>query len=483
MPNETVGNFARCGRGLVIGPAGCGKTYLIAEAVGNSAGRQLVLTHTHAGVAALRAKLTALGVPASKYRVTTIDSLCLCYSNAFPRLAQWACTYPDTDEEWKRLRFAASRVFGCRAPLRVLQTSFDGVFVDEYQDCCGSQHAVISTLAQALPCRIVGDPLQAIHRKLHADDIVPWREVQAVFPIVGALHEPHRWQKTNPALGAWLMDVRSRLERGLPVDFGNAFGTLKWIRWVDSKNQKGACYKAFAQEGVVAICDWPDRCVAIAKDTRNHFTVLESVGCPDLLTAAEKIEDCTDVNRVAQVVSFAKECMTGMSPVAAIFDRLRQGRTYRPLSPDKARLWTAMREVVDSNHMKAVLDLLLAIEGIANMHFYKRREMWREMRRALQGYDAGSGCTLRDTAWANRDHARRTGRRIVSKRTVATPLLIKGLEFNHALLLDAAQMKTAEELYVALTRGSSSLAVFSAERTLKRAVPAWLAETSATESG
>ena len=109
--------------------------------------------------------------------------------------------------------------------------------------------------------------------------------------------------------------------------------------------------------------------------------------------------------------------------------------------------------------------------------------MCREMRRALQGYDAGSGKTLRDTAWATRNHARKNGRRIVSARTVATPLLIKGLEFNHALLLDAAQMKTPEELYVALTRGSSSLTVFSAKRTLKHAVPAWLAEATARVPG
>lgn len=477
MPNDTAGNFANCDRGLVIGPAGCGKTYLIAEAVGHSAGRQLVLTHTHAGVAALSAKLAALGVPASKYRVTTIDSLCLCYSNAFPRLAQWVCAYPNNDEEWKILRFAASRVFGCRAPLRVLKTSFDGIFVDEYQDCCGSQHALISTLAQELPCRIVGDPLQAIYRKLHADDIVPWREVQAVFPIVGALHEPHRWQKTNPALGTWLMDVRSQLERGLPVDLGNAPGTLKWIRGVDPKSQMGACYKAFAQEGVVAICDWPHRCVAFAEDTRNHFTVLESVECPDLLIAAEKIEDSIGMDRVAHVVGFAKKCMTGMASVTAIFDRLRQGKTYRPRSPDKALVWAAMRAVVGSKDVKAVLALMSAVEAITDKHFYRRRELWREMRRSLNGHDADSDSTLRDTAWKTRDHARKNGRRIPSKRTVATPLLIKGLEFNHALLMDAAQMKTSEELYVALTRGSSSLTVFSTERMLKRDVPAWLKMT------
>jgi DNA helicase-2/ATP-dependent DNA helicase PcrA len=341
---------------------------------------------------------------------------------------------------------------------------------------------VIAAVARVLPCRIVGDPLQAIYRKLHADDIVPWRQVQALFPVADALHHPHRWQKTNPALGAWLMDVRTRLERGIPVDFGNAFGTLKWIRWVNPETQKGACYKAFDQDGVVAICDWPPRCVAIAEDTRNHFTVLESVECQDLMIAAEKIEGSTGVSRVAQVVEFARNCMTGMTPVAAMSDRLSHGKPYRPTSPDKARLWAAMQHVSASPDVNLVLPLLLAVESITDKHFYRRREPWQAMKQALRMYEGGAGKSLRDTAWAVRDQARKRGRRIVAKRTVATPLLIKGLEFNHALLLDAAQMKTAEELYVALTRGSSTLTVFSTERTVRHEVPAYLAGGGAETS-
>jgi DNA helicase-2/ATP-dependent DNA helicase PcrA len=44
-------------RGLVIAPAGCGKTQLITDALARHGGSKpiLVLTHTNAGVAALRA--------------------------------------------------------------------------------------------------------------------------------------------------------------------------------------------------------------------------------------------------------------------------------------------------------------------------------------------------------------------------------------------------------------------------------------------
>ena len=98
------------------------------------------------------------------------------------------------------------------------------------------------------------------------------------------------------------------------------------------------------------------------------------------------------------------------------------------------------------------------------------------MMRTIQNHDPAADKSLREVAWTLRDRARINGRRIGSNRTVATTLLIKGLEFDHALLLDASQMGTAEELYVALTRGSTSLTVLSGERTVRLALPVWIAE-------
>ncbi len=478
MSNDAAKNFARCDRGLVVGPAGCGKTHLIAEAVSYAKAKQLILTHTHAGVNALRTKLSTIGVPFTKYRVTTIDSLSLCYVSAFPDLAGGACGYPSGDEEWSALRVAACRLFRCRAPRRVLMASYAGMFVDEYQDCCGTQHAMLEAISEVLPCRIVGDPLQAIYRKLHPNDIVKWNEVERTFPVIDELAMPRRWRKTNPKLGEWLADVRSRLVRGNEVDFANADGTVKWISRTDEMTKIAECYKAFDKRCVVAICDWPGRCATVAAKTKNHFSVLESVECPDLMRAAEDIENCTGLNRVEHVVSFAQRCLTGMTSLTDLLNRMKKGVAYIPRSPDKIRLWAAMQAVVESANLRTVEGLMSDIHGLSDTHFFKRRELWQEMRRALRSFDSSSGRTLREVVWALRDHARRNGRRILSKRTVATPLLIKGLEFDHALLLDAMQMGSAEELYVALTRGSFSLTVLSSEPLVERSVPAWLMESS-----
>jgi superfamily II DNA or RNA helicase len=62
-------------RGTVTAPAGCGKTHLIAQALARHSELKpvLVLTHTNAGVAALRARLDKAGVAADRYRLSTID--------------------------------------------------------------------------------------------------------------------------------------------------------------------------------------------------------------------------------------------------------------------------------------------------------------------------------------------------------------------------------------------------------------------------
>ena len=68
---------------LIISPAGYGKTYSIAECLRYTNGRQLILTHTHAGIASIKAKLNSAGVLGAKFRVETISSFTQKYVHAF----------------------------------------------------------------------------------------------------------------------------------------------------------------------------------------------------------------------------------------------------------------------------------------------------------------------------------------------------------------------------------------------------------------
>jgi DNA helicase-2/ATP-dependent DNA helicase PcrA len=55
---------------------------------------------------------------------------------------------------------------------------------------------------------------------------------------------------------------------------------------------------------------------------------------------------------------------------------------------------------------------------------------------------------------------RHRGRIVGSRKIVSTTLLVKSLEFDHGIVLDASSL-SSKELYVALTRGSKTLTIIS----------------------
>lgn len=78
-------------KGLIVAPVGCGKTHLITEALGIAQSKPyLVLTHTTAGVTALKNRLSPFAIPLRNYIVTTIDEWALKIAGCFPRLCPLA---------------------------------------------------------------------------------------------------------------------------------------------------------------------------------------------------------------------------------------------------------------------------------------------------------------------------------------------------------------------------------------------------------
>ncbi|WP_325089203.1 DEAD/DEAH box helicase family protein [Burkholderia contaminans] len=121
-------------KGYVIAPAGYGKTHLIALAVRAASQRQLVLTHTFAGVASIKTKMNALGVPAAKYQVDTIASWCLRLCLAYPKTSGWKIENPSS-KQWDKLYTCCSQLLEKQFIRHVVASTYAGLYVDEYQDC------------------------------------------------------------------------------------------------------------------------------------------------------------------------------------------------------------------------------------------------------------------------------------------------------------------------------------------------------------
>jgi hypothetical protein len=448
-------------RACLFAAAGCGKTEEISKAVAlSTSGRQLVLTHTHAGVRSLRNRFRAMGIPPRQYHVDTIAGWALGCAAAYPTLSGLSDLTP-TGDAWRDVYRAALELVKKPFYRKVLQASYDGIFVDEYQDCVSSQHKFIMALADALPCRVLCDPLQGIFDFQKDDPIVKWQtDIKPNFIRLPDLTTPWRWTNANNQLGKFLSNLRQALIQGKPIELRGS--PIQWLPCTPN-NQRKTCFElAQANEkSVVAIHRWSQSAHKFASTLKGLYTSMEEIECKDLMMWSERIEQAQRLSRPLAVIDFAAMCMTKVSSELRSVREQFSKEKKPQIKPNRKHLdiILALLEVVSRDDMSPVLESLQLISQINGTVLY-RRELWYEMIRAIKAYQADGFDSLRDAAWATRDQARRFGRRTGDYRVVSRTLLVKGLEFDHVVVLDADQLDL-KNLYVAMTRGSKSLTVLS----------------------
>ena len=468
---ERARELASKPQALVVAAAGCGKTELLAKSVAVSAGpkRQLVLTHTHAGVRVLRERLKRLGVSPSLFRVETIDGFSLRYAGAFPKISTCMTLEPTESCDWVSVREACKRALENRHVRHVFERSYAGFYVDEYQDCTMSQHQLILRLAELLPCRAVGDPLQAIFGFDKNDPLPDWdREVAPHFERLEDLTEPHRWLRegANAELGRWLGQVRTALNgSSWRVPLLNETP----VQWVKASSdgpslQVNRCFvlnRTCGADSVVVMHNLPNKAHWFAKRLDGCYQSMEEVESKDLLKFCGQIEASSGLKRADRVMEVACKCIVRTKPLKAFRDALRKGRlsTRSKVVQDHPELLAALEAVARDGSFSSVAEALGLIKSIHGVRLH-RREVFNDMIKTCRIYDPASEPNLRKTAWKVRDAGRRYGR-YLPKRLVSRALLIKGLEFDHVIVLDADAIQNSKDLYVALTRATKSLTVFS----------------------
>lgn len=469
-PKEAIA-LAGAKRGVMQAAAGCGKTTIISIAVASCEnGRELVLTHTHAGLDALRRKLTFLKVPRKMYELETIAGWALRLAASFPSTSSLPKNFaPMKNDDYVLVYIGARKLAKLRPIQEIIRASYSGVYVDEYQDCTIEQHDLISTLADILPCRVVGDPLQGIFG-FNTRHIVIWdQHVLGEFNDIPGPQIGWRWKNNNPELGKWLLHIRCLLLTRKNINLENA--PINWIKTNSNaqiiSEQIKACYDIASKQGgtIVAINLWPQQCHRIARMLRGTYSCIEPMDVEDLYAYAHRIDMEQGFDRAIAVIDFTGKCMTAVkTELKTIRTAFSRGKV--PLIKKYKEQLEALLKIVYSNDMKEIINILNSMSKIKNACIY-RKELLHEMISAVQFMLLNKDSSLYEATWQVRNLTRRMGR-AKYRCVVGTPLLVKGLEYDHAIVLDAKGYN-AKNLYVALTRGSKTLTIISESQVLKPA--------------
>lgn len=456
------------GKGYVIAPAGFGKTHLIALAVNESKDRQLILTHTFAGVHSLKQKLQILDVSSSKYQIDTIASFTLRLCLAYPKTSGWNIEKPAGDE-WDKLYNSAKKLLEKEFIKRIIKNSYTGVYVDEYQDCSQSQHKLILNIANELPCRVLGDPLQAIFD--FNQTVVDWeKDVFTDFEKLGELEIPWRWKRSGATeLGEWLKSTREHLIAGKKIDLTSALprGLIKLnVDMNDYTNTKRLnVFYNFrnSTESVIGVFAGNPQSKSLSHNLAFNlaglFCSIEEIEGKSLHLEFKKFEKITQgKSSLLLAIEFMKKCCTGIGDVLS--SPTKKGDCGKISKATKyPEILSAANNYHQNSNSKNLRNLISIIKVKPEVGIY-RRDLLNRFLCVLQIHSQNENLSLTEAADSFQKEFRHKGRPVKYSKQIATTLLVKGLEYDHAIVLDTKSMSD-RELYVALTRGSKTLTIIS----------------------
>lgn len=460
----------RCGS--ITAPAGCGKTQLIADSLGRHSGRRpiLILTHTNAGVAALRSRLERAGVKSSSYRLATLDGWALRTLKTFPARSEIDVEHlqlADPRNDYPAIKRAAASLLAGDHIDDILDASYSRVIVDEYQDCGPEQHKMVCHLSTVLPTVVLGDPMQEIFSWQGAHPA--WdNDICVTFKPAGELTTPWRWIRAGTeGFGRWLLAARQILMAGGQIDLRDAPAEVEWVHLDgtdDDAKQRQACLaKSPLPRGDVLIMAagvQRNRQREIARQTPGAVTV-ENVDLTDVIDFASSI-DLDRPGNLKIVLEFASAVTTNVEGPELLrrTDVLARGAGRKEVTAPEAAAFAYQK----SGSAADLIKLFATLENKPGARTF-RPEILRTCVQALHSCGPGGGDTFLDSALRIREQSRMMGRR-VPPRAVGSPLLLKGLEADVAVILDAAEFdrmpsRNTKNLYVAITRGSRKLLVCS----------------------
>jgi DNA helicase-2/ATP-dependent DNA helicase PcrA len=458
----------------IVAPAGCGKTQLIINILRrNQPKPYLVLTHTTAGVSALKKRLTREHIPSKNYSVATIDGWLIRIAYSFRGSCHVGSTMENPKLFYPEVRRAVLKYLNSGALNCILKASYSRLLVDEYQDCDVTQHDLIKALATILPTTIFGDPMQCIFDFGRRNAMPEWNMcIGQDFPLLGELSTPWRWENAGtPRLGRWILDVREELMRGGQVDLLSCPEYVTWHR-LTGLQQVDLAMQRNVQHSILN--KYPNDSLLVIGSSVNELSrhqyaqgtsrieVVEQVQLCGVMLAATMFDQQVGFQLIKSLLDVAASMITNIEvthTLRRVTSILAKRNKTAPF-PHEQALCTLAIEGTRRN-LLTVLELLPLKSGT---RIY-RKTAYEALKDAVSHSISQPSQTIAEAASVIRERIRHNGDKRIPSRAIGSTLLLKGLETDHCIILDAqGKGMNAKNLYVALSRGAKSITVFSADR-------------------
>jgi hypothetical protein len=458
-----------CTLGSIVAPAGCGKTHLITETLSVKLPKPiLVLTHTTAGVAALKRRLRKMSIPTSHYTVTTIDGWALKVASSFPQ----SCPINSSPETprlfYPEIRLSVLRFLVSGGINEIIQSSYSRLLVDEYQDCDINQHNLVTTLSELLPTVIFGDPMQCIFN--FAGPMPDWNnDVLQRFPLIDSLNIPWRWNNAGvPILGEWILGAREVLQQDKSIDLLSCPAHVAWRQLTgvadsDLTNQRNAQHSILnlnpADSLLIIGSSMNERSRHNYAQGSSRIEVVEPVQLANVIDAASHFDKTTGIALATAIMQITSTMMSNVEVVhtSQRIESILNGRNRTPPTITEQALCNTAIDGTRSN----ILVSLQQLELKSGTRVY-RNAAYTALKDSIALAVTSPEKSMFEAASIVRERLRHQGDRRIPRRAIGSTLLLKGLEADHCLILDAqTRGMTAKHLYVALSRGAKTITVFS----------------------
>lgn len=437
--------------GVIVAPAGYGKTETICEILEKNPINKsiLVLTHTNAGVDTILKRIKLKFNIKCKYKIMTIASFCSKLVLQFPVSSK----YKFDENDYHNIYEGMNLLLNNSCVRDIIKLSYDELIIDEYQDCNILQHKIILNINKFLPVKIFGDPLQSIY---DFDGIlVDFKNFITKKDLLLELNYPWRW-KNNISLSNWLTECRVRLLNNESVNIKTAPDCVKFYKYTSQQESIKIIYKFSYLRGKSVVLFVSDYTATFyGKFFKGIFKVQEEVQCKTLYKFCELLDNNPPYIILKELFNIIKKSFINSSAeFKTIIEKIEENNFNFTKIKKNKELCNILEKVNNNFNYNDFKKLLNEVSKNSNIVLF-REELWavlNELIKSLSINESKKPLEMLKTIRSNESIYKYNFNKLISRI-----LLVKGLDFDNVLLVLDEEQISNELLYVAITRATKNL--------------------------